>query len=132
MFTKSMNFLAADFITSSEDAYYKTKSTKRFLLRTSLFYIWKIQDEISIQERHPMRNNYMYNNTLHLEELQQCYYNFLQNWDCVNPFATTSDQERISPYNINTISSRQVMRIEKNINYGIICWSNTKFSELTS
>ena len=78
-----MNFLTADFFTSSEDAYNKTKSTKRFLLRTSLFYIWKIQDEISIQERHPMRNNYMYNNTLHLEELQQCYYNFLQNWDCV-------------------------------------------------
>ena len=32
----------------------------------------------------------------------------------------TSDQDRISPYNINTISSRQVMRIEKNINDGII------------
>ena len=28
-----------------------------------------------------------------------------------------SDQDRISPYNINTISSRQVMRIKKNINY---------------
>ena len=36
------------------------------------------------------------------------------------PFTPTSDQDRISPYNINTISSRQVMRIEKNINYGII------------
>ena len=31
-----------------------------------------------------------------------------------------SDQDRISPYNVNTISSRQVMRIEKNINHGII------------
>ena len=48
------------------------------------------------------------------------------------PFTPTSDQDRISPYNIYTISSRQVMRIEKNINYGIISWSNTKFSELTS
>ena len=38
----------------------------------------------------------------------------------VNPFTPTNDQDRISPYNINTISSRQVMRIEKNINYGII------------
>ena len=37
-----------------------------------------------------------------------------------NPFTPTSDQDRISPYNINTISSRQVMRIEKNINHGII------------
>ena len=36
-----------------------------------------------------------------------------------NPFTPTSDRERISPYNINTISSRQVMRIEKNMNYGI-------------
>ena len=37
-----------------------------------------------------------------------------------NHFIPTSDQEIISPYNINTISSRQVMRIEKNINHGII------------
>ena len=44
----------------------------------------------------------------------------------------TSDQDRISPYNMNTISSMQVMRIEMNINHGIISWSNTKFSELTS
>ena len=50
----------------------------------------------------------------------------------LNPFTPTSDQDRISHYNINTISSRQVMRIEKNINYGIISWSNTKFFELTS
>ena len=50
----------------------------------------------------------------------------------LNPFTPTSDQDRISPYNINTISSRQVMRIEKNVNHGIISWSNTKFSELTS
>ena len=50
----------------------------------------------------------------------------------INPFTPTSDQDRISPYNIDTISSRQVMRIEKNINYGIISWSNTIFSELTS
>ena len=48
------------------------------------------------------------------------------------PFTPTSDQDRISPYNIYTISSRQVMRIEKNVNYGIISWSNTKFSELKS
>ena len=38
----------------------------------------------------------------------------------INPFTPTSDQDRISPNNINTISSRQVMRIEKNINHGII------------
>ena len=43
-----------------------------------------------------------------------------------------SDQDRISPYNINTISSMQVMRIKKNLSSGIISWSNAKFSELTS
>ena len=30
-----------------------------------------------------------------------------------------SDQDRVSPYYIYTISCRQVMRIKKNINYGI-------------
>ena len=30
------------------------------------------------------------------------------------------DQGRISPYIINTISGRQVMRIKKNINYGLL------------
>ena len=33
-----------------------------------------------------------------------------------NPLSPISDQDRISPYNIITISSRQVMRIKKNIN----------------
>ena len=47
----------------------------------------------------------------------------------VNPLTPMSDQDRISPYNINTISSRQVMRIKKNINEGMISWSTTKFSK---
>ena len=34
----------------------------------------------------------------------------------VNPLSLTSDQDRISPYIISTISSRQVIRIKKNIN----------------
>ena len=50
----------------------------------------------------------------------------------VNPLTTMSDQDRISPYNINIISCRQVMRIKKNINQGIISWSKTKFSKVTS
>ena len=33
-----------------------------------------------------------------------------------NPLSPMSDQNRISPYNVITISSRQVMRIKKNIN----------------
>ena len=43
-----------------------------------------------------------------------------------------SDQDRISPYDINTLSSRQVTRVKKNINYRIISRSDTKFSKLTS
>ena len=46
----------------------------------------------------------------------------------LNPFNAVNDQERISPYNISTISSRQVMRIQKNINQGIISRSSTSFS----
>ena len=42
-----------------------------------------------------------------------------------------SDQDRISPYDINTITSKQVMRIKKNINEGMISWSTTKFSKQT-
>ena len=34
----------------------------------------------------------------------------------LNLSPTMSDQDRISPYNANTISSRQVTRMEKNIN----------------
>ena len=34
----------------------------------------------------------------------------------LNPLTSTSDQGRISPYNIKTISSREVMRIQKNVN----------------
>ena len=49
-----------------------------------------------------------------------------------NPLTPMSDQDRISPYNINTISSRKVMRIKKNISKGIISWLNTKFSKLPS
>ena len=35
------------------------------------------------------------------------------------PLPPVSDQDRISPYYIYAISCRQVMRIKKNINYGI-------------
>ena len=48
----------------------------------------------------------------------------------LSPFTPVSDQDKISPYNINTMSSRQVMRINKNINWGMHSWSNTKFSKL--
>ena len=49
-----------------------------------------------------------------------------------NPLTPMSDQDKISPYNINTISSRQVMRIERNINLGIFSWSSNNFSERKS
>ena len=50
---------------------------------------------------------------------------------CLNPLTPMSDQDKISPNDINTVSTRQVMRIKKTISLGIISWSNTKFSELT-
>ena len=37
-----------------------------------------------------------------------------------NPLPPMSDQERISPYIINTTSSIEVMRVKKNINSGVI------------
>ena len=41
-----------------------------------------------------------------------------------------SDQVRISPYNINNIPTREVMKLKKNVNLGI-SWSNNKFSKIT-
>ena len=49
-----------------------------------------------------------------------------------NPLTPTSDLDRISSDNINTISRRQVMRIKRNVNWEISSWSNTKFSKLES
>ena len=37
-----------------------------------------------------------------------------------NPLTPMSDQDRTSPYNINTISCRLVMRINTNVNQGIV------------
>ena len=37
-----------------------------------------------------------------------------------NPLSPMSDQDRFSPYNINTTSTRLMMRIKKTINVGII------------
>ena len=49
-----------------------------------------------------------------------------------NSVTPLSDQERISPYNTNTISRRLMTRIKKNINERIFSRSNLKFSKLTS
>ena len=38
-----------------------------------------------------------------------------------------SDQERISPYNINTKSSKQMMRIKKNVNRRLLIDPIPKF-----
>ena len=51
----------------------------------------------------------------------------------LNPFTHISDQERISPYNVYTLTSRQVMRIKKNAIRGLVVnLTNTKFSRLVS
>ena len=71
-----------------------------------------------LRSRNMQRNNY--HHSLFSFEL----------WNFFNLLTPISDQDRISPHNINTISYRQVMRIKKTINLGIISWFNTKFSEL--
>ena len=51
--------------------------------------------------------------------LKQALLTVLQKLCCLGDifcFTPMSDQDRISSYNINTISRRQVMRIKKNIN----------------
>ena len=63
-------------------------------------------------------------------------WNYISHWmggnkKFVNPLTPMSDQDRISPYYICTISWTQVMGIKKTINYGISNWCNTKFSKLT-
>ena len=45
------------------------------------------------------------------------------NWSenvTINPLSPMSDCDRISPYNINTISTRYMIRIKKNFNLRII------------
>ena len=44
------------------------------------------------------------------------YYRASDSAKTFTPLTLKSDQDRISPYNINTVSSRQVMRIKENIN----------------
>ena len=45
----------------------------------------------------------------------------------MNLLTPLNDQERISPYNISVISSRQVMRIKNNINRGLLVNSLPNF-----
>ena len=40
-----------------------------------------------------------------------------------------SDQDRISPSNIKTISNTQVLENKENMNLGILSWSNNKLSK---
>ena len=44
----------------------------------------------------------------------------------LDPLTLISDQDRISPYKINSIPTRWVLRIKKYINLGIINWSISK------
>ena len=58
-----------------------------------------------------------YNNFLgytHHDSIHRVQIRKKQHW--LNHLTPMCDQDRISPYNINTISTRQVMRIKKNTN----------------
>ena len=45
----------------------------------------------------------------------------------INPLTPVSDQDKISSYSGDPISTRYVMRVKKNIHLGTISWSNAKF-----
>ena len=61
------------------------------------------------------------------------YWTDTETWNLIiNPLTLRSDQDRISPYNINSMSRRQVIRINRNISQAINSWSNTKISKLMS
>ena len=53
------------------------------------------------------------------EEVSTCRFVIRQH-DGLNPFTPRSDQYINSPFNYNTLSSRQVMRIKKIINLEIV------------
>ena len=52
--------------------------------------------------------------------------------DVLNPSTPMSDQDWISPYSFKPTSSRQLMRIKKNINEGLSVDPIKKFSKITS
>ena len=56
-------------------------------------------------------------------------HHFLSSRD-LNPLTPRSDLHATSPYNLFTLSSKQVMRILKLIMSKLSSWSNTKFSSL--
>ena len=95
------------FFTPLPDSFYKIKHHIFILVRYSVITYWKL----AAVKCHP--------DTI-VKVTKQL----------INPLTPMTDQDRISPYNINTISTRYEMRMKKNTNLGIIRWSNTKFSEL--
>ena len=52
---------------------------------------------------------------LHLKAYEYVNHYNMPDFPHFNPLIPMSDQDRIIPYNIKTISNRQVMRIKKNI-----------------
>ena len=76
--------------------------------------ICKVPNEKS-KKHSPVRSVYMYTLALnlHIENLLKIneYFGVL-----LNPLMPMSDQDKISPYNINTKSRRQVMRTKKSVN----------------
>ena len=94
-------------------------STTRKTIHTQLIWISPISDWHSLQSLvktfHPtvvkitMQNN-IGNNISSINTYKDLA---MKSDSCFNPLTLMSDQDRISPYNINTISSTQVMRKKK-------------------
>ena len=76
---------------------------------------WGLSRE-EIVKKKPICETFISKRTDYLPFLMPCKHLL-----CIlNPFTPTSDQDRISPNNVNTISSRQVMRIKESLKKGII------------
>ena len=71
--------------------------------------------------------------TISKEQISSFSYSIACCFHELTPSTPMSVQDRISPYNINTVWGRLVVRIRTiKDQLRVISWSNTKFSKLTS
>ena len=93
-----------------------------YILRNSTFSLFKLLHHFQSISTFPYRPSLAIQEPSWLTIFSLSYFFFFNqtqpniSWASFNPVSSTSDLDRISPYTINTISSREVMRIKKNIN----------------
>ena len=101
-------------------------SRKMYFLKRSFGFFFKISKQIQIKTclsfymqlpQDQFIGWHIWNNERQIQRMRELSTKLVSN---LTPLSPTSDQDRISPYTVSTISSGQVMRIKKNINQGII------------